>query len=378
MQEAIEMATELMDRRINTFAERQAENKRKFEDTSRNNQNQQQNKRQNTGRAYAAGNGDKKPYEGTKPLCPKCNFNHYGPCIPTCNNCKKLGHLAKDCRSRPATANNNNNNRNNNNNNNRNNNNNNNRNNNNPRAQGANTNAISLGSRAYAVGVAGQNPDNNVVTELADQLQELSDKGFIRPSSSPWGAPVLFVKKKDGSLRMCIDYRELNKLTVKNRERASGGPTRNRPKVRLSPIEGCRECEDIIEDSYNASELDMNIMNSPSYAVEQARAKKTKEHHEDNIGVFEERGVVMQNFPSVKFGFPNRSVRSEDLEALSLMSFDQEDGNQTLRVQALVMTISLDLPKQILNAQTEARKPENIKSEDVGGVGYLVMRFAGL
>ncbi|GKF89813.1 putative reverse transcriptase domain-containing protein, partial [Tanacetum coccineum] len=65
--------------------------------------NQQQNKRQNTGRAYAAGNGDKKPYEGTKPLCPKCNFNHYGPCIPTCNNCKKLGH---------------------------------------PRAQGANTNAI--------------------------------------------------------------------------------------------------------------------------------------------------------------------------------------------------------------------------------------------
>ncbi|GJS70007.1 reverse transcriptase domain-containing protein [Tanacetum coccineum] len=133
MQEAIEMATELMDRRINTLAERQTENKRKFEDTPRNNQNQQPNKRQNTGRAYAAGNGDKKSYEGTKPLCPKCNFNHYGPCIPKCTNCKKLGHLAKDCRSRSATANNNNN---------RNNNNNNNRNNNNPRAQGANTNAI--------------------------------------------------------------------------------------------------------------------------------------------------------------------------------------------------------------------------------------------
>ncbi|GJY99620.1 putative nucleotidyltransferase, ribonuclease H [Tanacetum coccineum] len=53
--------------------------------------------------------------------------------------------------------------------------------------------------------------------ELSNQLKDLQEKGFIRPSSSPWGAPVLFVKNKDGSFRMCIDYRELNKLTIKNR-----------------------------------------------------------------------------------------------------------------------------------------------------------------
>ncbi|GKA61559.1 hypothetical protein Tco_0760966, partial [Tanacetum coccineum] len=53
--------------------------------------------------------------------------------------------------------------------------------------------------------------------ELSDQLQELANRDFIRPSTSPWGAPVLFVKNKDGSFRMCINYRELNKLTVKNR-----------------------------------------------------------------------------------------------------------------------------------------------------------------
>jgi hypothetical protein len=67
-----------------------------------------------------------------------------------------------------------------------------------------------ISRRAYRM------PPNELV-ELKDQLQELHDKGFIRPSSSPWGCPALFVKKKDQTLRMCVDYRPLNKVTIKNK-----------------------------------------------------------------------------------------------------------------------------------------------------------------
>nr|GFA14765.1 putative reverse transcriptase domain-containing protein [Tanacetum cinerariifolium] len=365
MQKAIEFANNQMDQKLLGIADRQADHKRKFDNTSRNQQNQQLFKRNNNvARAYAAGSREKKPYGGTKPMCPKCNFHHDGPCGPKCTNYKRNGHIARDCRSRAANTNNNNNN-----------NNYNNRRataayqgvptcfecgaqghfkNNYPKLgnrnqgnknQAGNGNAV---ARAYGVGTAGGNPDANVVTgtfllnnccasilfdtgadmcfvstafsslininpstldysydvkladgkiirvntvirgctlnflnhlfnidlmpvelgsfdviidssevfpedllglpltrqvefqidlipgaapvarapyrlapsemkELSNQLQELSDKGFIRPSSSPLGASVLFVKKKDGSFQMCIDYRELNKLTVKNR-----------------------------------------------------------------------------------------------------------------------------------------------------------------
>ncbi|GJX52171.1 putative reverse transcriptase domain-containing protein [Tanacetum coccineum] len=93
MQDAIEFATELMDKKICTFAERQSENKRKQDD------NQQQNKRQNTGRAYATGSGVKKPYGGSKPMFSKCNYHHDGQCAPKCHKCNRVGHLARNCRS---------------------------------------------------------------------------------------------------------------------------------------------------------------------------------------------------------------------------------------------------------------------------------------
>nr|GEZ55213.1 putative reverse transcriptase domain-containing protein [Tanacetum cinerariifolium] len=193
---------------------------------------QQPPKRQDVARAYAAGSGNRQQYAGSRALCPKCNFNHDGPCTSRCYKCNKIGHLSRDCRS-PTNANVSNNQRGN--------------------GAGQKVTCYECGKRLENVPIVrdfpevfpeellGLPPTRQVVfqidlipgaatvarapyrlappemKELSEQLKELSDKGFISPSSSPWGAPILFVKKKDGSFRMCIDYRELDKLTVKNR-----------------------------------------------------------------------------------------------------------------------------------------------------------------
>nr|GEY83048.1 hypothetical protein [Tanacetum cinerariifolium] len=100
MQDAIENTTKLTNKKISTLVECQTENKKRLDNTSKNNQNQQQpNKRQNTGRAYTARHGEKKHYSGPKPLCSNCCYHHDGPCAPKCHRCNRFGHLARDCRS---------------------------------------------------------------------------------------------------------------------------------------------------------------------------------------------------------------------------------------------------------------------------------------
>ncbi|GJS00062.1 putative reverse transcriptase domain-containing protein [Tanacetum coccineum] len=760
MQEAIEFTTDLMDDKTHAYAERQAERKRKYEDLSKNNQNQQQqNKRQNTGQAYTAGNSDRKPYAGPKPLCSKCNYNHEaGPCPPRCNNCKRVGHLTRDCRNRPANAYNNN---------------------NNQRAQGANTNAITCfecgvqghfkrncpklknnnrgnqggndraPAKVYVIGNAGVDPDNvvagtfllnnryayilfdtgadksfvstafstlldivpntldhgynveladgriigvnnilmgctlnflnhpfninlmpvemgsfdviigmdwlsrysavidcakkivripskgeilivrgdrcseghrtrlNVISstkvqkyllkgshvflahvtmkktedkskekqledvpvvkdfpedlpglppvrqvefhidlvpgaapaarapyrlapsemkELSDQLQDLCDKGFIRPSSSPWGAPVLFVKKKDGSFRMCIDYRELNKLTVKNRyplpriddlfDQLQGSSVYLKIDLRSGYHQLRVREEDIPKiafrtrySHYEFQVMPFGLTNAPAVFMELINRvckpyldkfviffiddiliySKNKQEHEEHLKQILEllkkeelyakfskskiesvkdwaspkspmeirqflglagapilalpegsedfivycdalkKGlgdVLMQgekviSYASRQLKIHEKNYTTHDLELgavvfalkiwrhylygtkctvftdhkslqhildqkelnmrqrrwLELLSdydcdiryhpgkanviadaLSRKEREPPLRVRALVMTISLDLPKQILNAQTEARKPKNIKNEDVRGM----------
>ncbi|GKD85344.1 putative reverse transcriptase domain-containing protein [Tanacetum coccineum] len=354
MQDVIEFATELMDQKIRTFTDRQAENKRKLEDNSRNNQNQQQPfKRQNMARAYTARSGEKKVYGGSKPLCLKCNCHHEGQYAPKCTNCKRTGHLAQDCRSQPVAANN-------------------------QRALGENQrvltffecgaqghykrdcpklknknqgNQAGIGNavaRAYAVGTTGINPSSNVVmgtfllnnryasilfdtgadrsfmstafssliniipttldygydVELADgkiigvntlirgctlnflnhpfniHLMPVELGSFdiiigtfrqkLYSCSSPWGASFLFVKKKDASFQMCIDYRELNKLMVKNRyslpriddlfDQLQGSSVY----LKIDLRSGYHQLRDIIYSKPSQrphSELDMDIMN---------------------------------------------------------------------------------------------------------------------
>ncbi|GJR81527.1 putative reverse transcriptase domain-containing protein [Tanacetum coccineum] len=143
MQEATKMAIEAMDKRIRTFADHQTENKRK-PDNNQQPQEQHQNKRQNTGRAYAAGTVENKPYGGSKPLCSKCNYHHDGPCAPKCHQCNKVGHFARDCRRHfkrecPKLKNNNN--------------------------HGNQVGGGNAPSKVYATGHAGINPDSNVMTD---------------------------------------------------------------------------------------------------------------------------------------------------------------------------------------------------------------------
>nr|GEX11033.1 reverse transcriptase domain-containing protein [Tanacetum cinerariifolium] len=89
LDETIELVNDLMDQKLRTYAERQNDNKRKTDDSSRNSQQKQPHKKQNVDRAYTVGPGEKKVYTWDLPLCTKCNYHHTGQCAPKCGKCKR-------------------------------------------------------------------------------------------------------------------------------------------------------------------------------------------------------------------------------------------------------------------------------------------------
>ncbi|GJU12005.1 putative reverse transcriptase domain-containing protein [Tanacetum coccineum] len=266
--------------------------------------------------------------------------------------------------------------------------------------------------------------------ELSEQLKELSDKGFIRPSSSPWGAPVLFFKKKDGSFRMCIDYRELNKLTVKNRyplpriddlfDQLQGSSVYSKIDLRSGLagyyrrfIKGFLKIAKLMtkltkkkvkfkwgdkqEETFQM--LKQKLCSAPILALPEGSkdfiaycdaskkgsvvfALKIWRHY-----LYGTKCTVFTDHKSLQHILNQKELNMWQCCWLELLNdydceicyhlgkanvvadaLSRKERDQPLRVLALVMTIGLDLPKQILNAQTKARKPKNIKNEDVGGM----------
>ncbi|GJR14767.1 putative reverse transcriptase domain-containing protein [Tanacetum coccineum] len=340
--------------------------------------------------------------------------------------------------------------------------------------------------------------------ELSEQLQELSDKGFIRPSSSPWGAQVLLVKKKDRLFRICIDYRELNKLTVKNRyplpriddlfDQFQGSNIYSKIDLRSGYHQLRVQEQDIPKTAFrtryghyefqvmpfgltNAPAVFMDLMNrvckpyldkfvivfiddiliyskdrkeyeehlkailellkkekfAPILALPEgsedfvvycdashkglgavlmqrekviAYASRQLKVHEKNytthdleLGsvvfalkiwrhyLYGTRCTVFTDHKSLQHILDQKELNMRQRRWLELLSdydcdiryhpgkanvvadaLSRKERIEPLRVRALVMTIGLDLPKRILEAQIEAQRPENLVNEDVGGI----------
>ncbi|GJY18402.1 putative reverse transcriptase domain-containing protein [Tanacetum coccineum] len=338
MQEVIEFTTELMEDKTHAYAERQAERKRKNDDFSRNNQNQQV-KRQNTGQAYTAGNSEKKSYAGSKPLCSRCNCHHEaGPCPPRCSNCNRVGHLARDCRIRPANNNRNNNNNNHNNNNNNRNNNNNNRNNNNNNNRNNNNNN-QQGNGCFECGAQGHfkrncpklnNNDcgNQAGNDRAPAKELLRERGVVSKIFQ-----VLYLDSQSTNLGShVIDSEGIH--------------------VDPAKIEAIKDWA------------------SPKSPTEIRQFLGLAGYYQRFIEGFSKIAKPMTKLTQkkVKFEWGDKQEAAFNTNVVTIALIKQKEREPPLRVRALVMTISLDLPKQILNAQTEARKLENIKKEDVGGM----------
>ncbi|KAI3773840.1 hypothetical protein L1987_48376 [Smallanthus sonchifolius] len=193
--------------------------------------------------------------------------------------------------------------------------------------------------------------------ELSSQLQELLDKGFIRPSFSPWGAPVLFVKKKDGTFRMCINYRELNKLTIKNRY----------------PLPRIDDLFDQLQGSSFYSKIDLRSGYHRLRIQEDDIPKmafRTRYGHYEFLHIFNQKELNMRQRRWVEL--PNDydcDIKYHPGKAnVVANTLSRKERVKTLCIRALGLKIHTSLTTQIRMAQQEAIKEENIEKQALRGM----------
>nr|GEU85315.1 putative reverse transcriptase domain-containing protein [Tanacetum cinerariifolium] len=336
LDKAIELANDLMDQKPHTYVERQNDNKRKADDSSRNNQQQQPHKKQNVARAYTTDPGEKKAYTGNLPLCTKCNYHHTRQCVPKCNNCKKYGHATRNCRVN-VNSNNNNNNNNNNNKNNR----------------------VKNTGTCFECGEPGHFKKN-----CPKLKNNGADRSFISTAFSALLniAPTALDNHYDVEL---ADGKIIGVNTI---------------------LRGCTL--DFLNHSFN-----IDLMPVPLGSFDVIIGMDwLREYH---VVIICDEKIVRVSFINETLIFQGKRNDQDALWALRISSdafwFDKRTGgiyglhesgkanvfvdalsrkerSRPLRVQALVTTMGLNLPKKILGAQTEALKPKNLSAEDVRGM----------
>nr|GEW11621.1 hypothetical protein [Tanacetum cinerariifolium] len=325
----------------------------------------------NVARAYSAGPGDKKPYGGTKPLCPMCNYHHDGPYAPKCTNCNKIGHLARDYKSRPTTTNNNTNN-------------NNNPKNNNQRAQGVNArgnrarnrNAV---ARAYVVGTGGTNPNLNVVmgTFLLNNHYALIlfdtgvDRSFISTAFSSL-IDIILITLDHG---YDVELADGRIIWVNTLIRGCTLNFLNHPfNIDLMPAEmGSFDViigMDWLVKYHAVIVCDEKLVHVP-FGDEMLifHGDGSNNGHESRLNIIsctKTQRYLLKGCPIFLAHVTTKEAEGKANVVADVLS--QKERIKPLWVHALVMNIGLDLPRQILEARMEATKPENLKSEDVGGM----------